>query len=259
MEESVKEKLKNISHLYNMQAGNTNFTALVAGLPGAGKTTFIGTGRKPVLVDSFDPRGAVILKPLVDSREVYVRTFWDEKTSSPTEYSRWEDIWEDDLRTGFLNNFGTYAIDSLTTLIQALSNKIATEKGREPGTLALQDYQPLYGVVRDIIKLTSTQNVDFILTAHLINVQDDLTGAISSEVDTYSKLRSQVPLLFTEKYVINVKSSPSGPKRVLLTNFSGTFRASTQIGAGKFSTEEVPDIKVLLKKAGYPTNDKELL
>ena len=256
-EKTFKERLEEIRKINYLDQSDTNFTVLVSGLPGSGKTSFIATGRRPILVDMFDPRGSIILEKGIKEGWIVVRKFWNELSSRPTEYQRWYRMWEDDIKTGFLNNFGTYAIDSLTTLIHALSNEIGRRKGREPGTLAVQDYQPLYATVRDIIKLTSTQNVDFILTAHLVNSEDDVTGEVVTELDTYKRLRSQIPLLFTEKYVLMVKATSSGAERILLTDYYRRFRASTQLGAnGKFAREEVPNIKELLKKAGYPTEDK---
>ena len=66
-------------------------------------------------------------------------------------YKAWEEQWERDIRDGFLSNFGTYAIDSLSTLMDAMSNKMSKDKGRSGGALAIQDYIPLYNTIKDII------------------------------------------------------------------------------------------------------------
>ena len=87
----------------------------------------------------------------------------------------------------------------------------------------------------------------------MVNDKDEVTGEISAEIDTFRRLKSQVPLLFTEKYVLIEKN---GQYR-LLTKTQRRFRAGTQLGAGgKFNAEEEPDIKTLLRKAGMSTEDK---
>lgn len=258
------KQIDEIQSYYKKMIGErTSFSSIVMGLRGTGKTTFACTGRLPILLDSFDPLGTMIVHTDPDLVKLYekglilVRPFWDERANAPTEFSRWEDQWEEDIASGFIGRFGTYAIDSCSTLIDTISNAIRKRKGRGKDGLAIQDYQVVYNIVKDIVKISSTQGTDFIMTAHLMNQQDELSGEINAEIDTYNRLRSQLPLLFTEKYVLYNEQTSSGVKHVLLTQDDGRFKASTQLGAkGKFEWREEPDLKKLLVKAGLPTEDK---
>lgn len=261
----LTKRIEEIRNMYKDSDIRGTFSCLVMGLFGAGKTSFIATGRKPILIDSFDPKGVIVLDDQIESGDVLVRPWWNERSDRPTEYSRWEKQWEKDIASGFLANFGTYAIDSLTTLIEALANETAKRKGRindpkHDGNLAIQDYIPLYNNVRDIIKMSSAQGCDLVVTAHLVSESDEVTGEITAELDTFKRLKSRVPILFTEKYVITEKPIQGGVRHLLLTSSKGRFRASTQLGRnGKFLQEEEPDIKKLLEKAGFSTEDKPKL
>jgi len=250
--------------MYKEQKMGNTVTALVMGLFGTGKTSLIGTGVRPILIDSFDPKGTVVLQRKyadeIESGNIIIRTYWNERSSRPTEYSRWERQWEEDIRTNFLDRFGTYAIDSLTTFLDALSNEVARRKGRSEGQLAIQDYKIIYNTIKDIIKLSSSCDCNFILTAHLVDEKDELTGEITAQMDSYKSMKSQIPLLFTEKWVLlNIQKS-KGLEHVLLTEDYKRFRASSQLGSGGvFEAQEEPDLKKLLEKAGFSTEDKPAL
>ena len=254
----VNEAFDRIYSEYKNKASGEFYSCLVIGVAGAGKTSFVATAPRPILIDSFDPRGTFVLREQIEKKEVYVRQYWDENSKKPSQYAKWESQWEKDIASGFLENFATYSIDSATTFINAMTNEVARRFGRTNNLPAIQDYMLMYNLVRDMVKITSTRRVNFILTGHSVFVQDELSGEITVELDTYKKLKSQIPLLFTEKYVIVVKQTGGKARRVLLTAPQGRYMASTQLGSGgKFNTEEEPDLRNLLKKAGLPYEDKK--
>jgi hypothetical protein len=257
----VKKRMAEIDSMYSGDGDSTPFSALIMSLPGVGKTSLFKSCPKPVLIDSFDPKGTLILEPYMKEHpgEIYVRKFWNESSKRPTEYRRWEATIEKDISDGFLNEFATYGIDTFTTQIEALTNATAMARNRADNLPAIQDYQVIYNTIRTFIKQISSQNCIFILTSHLEVVKDELTGAITAEIYTYKGLRTIVPPLFSEKYCLVLKQEKDASghmKRVLLTDHQGIYRASTQIGSGKFAVEEEPDIKKLLQKAGLPYNDQ---
>lgn len=258
------KKAQDIRDLYKREKRGETASILIMGLFGTGKTRLLASGRRPLLVDSFDPNGTLILERLykedIEKGDILIRTFWNEKSTKPTEYNKWERQWEDDIRTGFLDSFGTYAIDSLTTFLDAMSNKVSKLKGREEGSLAIQDYKIIYNSLKDIIKLSSSCDTDFVLTAHLADERDEITGKVISQLAVYNKLKAEIPLLFTEKWVLVNQPGSDGVKRILLTEDYKTYRASTQLGAnGTFKPKEEPNLLELLKKAGFKTDPKPSL
>ena len=261
----VKQKIDEIEAMYKeMMGAQTAFSALIMGIQGVGKSTFCCTGRLPILLDVFDPRGTLFvhanpeLKQLYEEKKILIRPFWNEDSQNPTEYQRWYEQWQDDCKNNFLSLFGTYVIDSGTTMIEAMTNYVRKRKSRGDN-LQVQDYLPLYNTVMDIVKITSSQGCDFLYTGHLLTVQDEVTGEVKAELDTYSRLRSKVPKLFSEKYVLMKKKTPSGPQHVLLTHSTGRYEASSQLASsGKIPAEVEPNLKKLLELVGLPTEDKPM-
>ena len=256
-EESLIERIKGMRE----ESTWNTFSALVMGAYGSGKTSLFRTARLPVLLDSFDPKGTVVLEDMEREGKIIIRRFWDEDSSRPSQYIRWRRLWEEDLRTGTLEKFGTYGIDSITTFIEALTNYIAAMKQRDSNIPIERDYSIIYNHVRDVVKKSSSAGCDFIITAHIAMDRDEISGEYIVELDTYKRLKTRLPILFSEKYVVDRRIGKDGkPKVVLLTGPQGKYRGSTQLGKdGKFEIEEEPDIKSLLRKAGLPDSDKPLL
>jgi len=67
----------------------------------------------------------------------------------------------------------------------------------------------------------------------------------------------KIPSKFDEFYYLSAKEENGKIIRRLLTTINGKHEARTRIGSGKFDMYEEPDIKKLLKKAGYSHEDKQ--
>lgn len=263
----VKKKIEDIHQLYQelMGEGKSALSALVTGIQGVGKSSFACTGRLPILIDVFDPKGTLFihvnptLRQLYEERQIIIRPFWAENSEHPTEFSRWIKQWQEDCASGFLSMFGTYVIDSGTTMVEAMANYYRMKKGRGDN-LQVQDYIPLYNTVMDIVKISNSQACDFIYIGHLLTVQDEVTGEVKAELDTFSRLRSKIPKLFTEKYVMIKKKTPKGVEHVILLTSTGRYEASSQLASSGLLENEIspPNLKTLLEIVGLPTTDKEL-
>jgi hypothetical protein len=253
----IQKRFEEIRAQYSLSL--EHFTALISGLWGVGKTRLLATGRLPVLIDSFDPKGPIVLRQAIKEGKVLVRDWSGDTSKTPNKYKAWEDQWEKDLQDNFLSNFGTYSIDSWTTFQSAVTNYISSRNKRPQGSLAQGDYLGMYATLRDIIGRTSLQGVDFILTAHLEPTKDELIGDIQYQINAYKQLMVELPLLFSERYVMVKEETAKDHKYYLLTNNQGRYRASSRLNSeGVFKTIEEPDIKKLLEKAGFDTKDKPL-
>ncbi|KKL81413.1 hypothetical protein LCGC14_1994990 [marine sediment metagenome] len=124
----VKNRIEDIRNLYKERTKDSNFTALVMGEPGMGKTHFICTGNKPILIDSFDPRGTTVIdiefaKEIRDG-DIIVRTFWGESYKHPSMYKEWEAQWETDRKVYPLHK---HVIDEYRSILRKI--KDYTRKG----------------------------------------------------------------------------------------------------------------------------------
>ena len=272
----VTKQIEEIEQQYKeMMGDSTAISILLMGIFGSGKTRCACTGRLPILVDIFDPKGSVIfhtdpyLNKLREEKKIILRPFWAENSQNPTEYMRWEKQWMADCKSGFLSLFGTYVIDTGTTWIEAMGNYISKTQGGKrnynlggrvlTGNLEIQDYIPMYNMILDAIKMTSSHGCDFIYNAHLLTVEDEITGRVIAVLDTYKRLKSKIPKLFSEKYVICKKEASGSPVHELLLHSTGKFEASSQLMAkGGIDDIVEPDLKALLKDAGLPVEDKPI-
>jgi len=272
----AKKTVEEIQKIYKEMMGEQIAIAiLLMGAPGSGKTTFSCTGRLPILVDCFDPKGSVlfhtnpVFKKLISEGKLLVRLYINEDSQNPTEYLKWEKQWRKDCETGFLKLFGTYVIDTGTTWIESMVNYVARQKGRLyklpgrkalTGNLEIQDYIPIYNMIMDTVKMSASHGCDFIYVAHLLPIVDDVLGKVMYVLDTYKGLRTKIPKLFSEKYVITKEQKGIALEHHLLLRATGKFEASSQLqSSGKLHDREEPDLKKLLEKAGLPVEDKPLL
>jgi len=260
----IKTTFAEIQQMYKAAREFNNIGIFLMGLYGSGKTSMICTGRTPILIDSFDPNGTAVIEAnyakQIASGEIMIRTYWNDNHKNPKAFSQWEKDWEQLSRSGAFNTLGTYAIDSSTfwcnSAIYAISKSMRAKNPQQrvniaEGDITLGDYKPLGNTLKTYIRMMSDFSCDFVMTCHLETMKDEITGAISTEPTLPGKLKVDVPALFTEKYVITRK----GKEAKLLTSPKGRDRASTQIGKN-FEIEEKPDIKYLLNKANFKSQNK---
>lgn len=262
-DEKVREQANKIISDYQTYSSYQTFSVLIMGIYGVGKTRLIATMPKPVLIDSFDPKGTVVIERLypeeLKSGKIMIRRYWNEDYEKPSEYRRWEDQWEADIESGFLDNLGTYAIDSMTTWIESLANYFSVElkRDRKVQKLAINDYLWLYDVVKKVVKQSSSRLCNFAVTGHLVEEQDLITGRIEARLKTFKQLQTDIPLLFSEKYVLKKSMKGNDIVYELLTTSAGRYEASTQLGAGgTLKNVEEPDLCKIMAKIGMKVEDK---
>lgn len=255
--EDIQKQFDKIRSQYS--ESSKTFTALVYGEWGCGKTTFLGTGRKPILIDSFDPGGAKVLRKQIEAGEVLVRDFSNEDSDHPTQYILWEQQFERDLKSGFFDNFGTYAIDSLSTMLQSMLNYTANKAKNPDNIPSPREYMIVGKTISDVVKLASGADCDFIMTAHMEMDKDEFLGRIFANIRGFRSVKADLPILFDEKLFLRNSTTPQGTVYEVLTQTNGLYKASTRLGAnGVFKPVMPANIKELLKAAGLSTEDKSL-
>lgn len=264
-----QKEIRNLREKHSIEVARKTVNALLLGSFGSGKTYFLGTCPKPVLIHSFDPGGYKSLMPLIDKGEVIVDSSFEvDNVKNPTVWDKWEKTFHSyrtpnkDTGKCIFDGIGTYAIDSYTTFISALVNKIAAVKGRTDQCLTQPDWQIVTNIIKDAAKLVTSIPCHTVMIGHLSMERDDVEGRMLAQIAATPKLRGFLPLLFDEVWVaLSETGAKGGPEYKLLTAHWSRYEARTRIGGpqqGKFLLKEEPNFKHLLRKAGYPCEDKEL-
>ncbi len=271
------EKLRT---LYKEDPRQSSFNLLLIGEKGTGKTQILSTARKPVHIDSFDPGGTATLRKEIELGDIIPDVRWEnEDPLDPRQYKLWEFEFDKRRKNGYFDQIGTYCLDSSTAWADCIMNyilKTIDKKGTHVGESPKwnRDYKPQRTLIETHIRQMLELPCDFILTGHVAPifepqiVTDPFTGErektdilVGYRYHTTGQGMVKIPLYFTELWVAQWKSAPKiEDQYYLLTAREGLYLASTRIGAGgKFEKHEKPNIKNMLKKAGWSAQDKPKL
>jgi len=246
-----------LGSMYKEKATKANF--LVYGRKGAGKTHLAGTCPQPVLIHSFDPGGTRITflqklwragKILIDSR------YENEDIKKPTAFKTWLDEINRLGEAGIWEKIGTYFLDSGTYWADSILTDMVARGGRPGDTPQLQDYGKQQVVLRDCLSSLLALPCHFVMTGHIDQIRDEVSGKMHSSLLATGKLKAKIPPLFDEFYVIDSEQRGKELYRYLLTATDGKLEAGTRIGSAYFEQKEEPNIQKLLKKAGYSWEHK---
>lgn len=248
----------------------------IQGSFGTGKTSFVLTGIRPILVFAFDP-GYMALESVrqgIAEGWLFVNYFGNDDEENPTAYTNWVATVKQYERDKVFQHFGTIAIDSGSFWLSAMINQIrqhpetlqSKTTERPIGTMLQADYTPYYGHIEKWIRRLQIAGTPLIFTHH-ITTKDKVKKIGGVEITEqqavvlfgYGRSHELISSLFPERYVLIKEPAGQKQKHILYTNNIGPFSAATRIGQTKFDWREEPNIKHLLRKAGLPTDDKPIV
>ncbi len=257
----VKAEVEKLQIMYNDNPRSDTLNTLVLGESGTGKSFLLQTARFPIHLDSFDPGGTTNLRNLIKEGKLIPDTRWEEENpEAPNAFRDWEKVMKERIRGGYFDHFGTYCLDSSSTWTDAIMNNILQKEGQagKPPRWA-HDYVPQKVKIQNWIKVLMKLPCNFILTGHLEGSKDEVSGQLSYRYMVTGKAAVTIPLLFDEIYVMDPKQTASGVEYRILTQSTGKHLARSRLAKkGLLKMYEKPDIKAMLKKCGFPANDKPL-
>lgn len=267
----IKKRAEELQKMYQESPTTNCFNVIIHGNPKSGKTHMLKTCRKPVLIHSFDPGGADVLRDEIEKGEIIVDSrFENEDPYAPSAFRLWKDEFNSLKKEGFFNHVGTYVIDSMTTWAQVIMYDVireAVKKAPNKRSMGSQPYEndwlPQMQYIENHMRMFLALPCDCILLGHS-ELPTDRDGNVIGDLGLMvtGKLKKRLPALFSEIYYLRIKDFKSG-ERELLTQpdycDGCKVMAGTRIGSGgKLNKYEKPDFKYLLNKVGMDASDKPL-
>lgn len=231
---------------------------LVYGQSGTGKTFSLRTARKPLFVDSFDPGGSVVLADLIDRGEAIVRTEFEiEDPKRPSAFQKWDSSLDEIEKSGLMQRFGTYVLDSATTWGQACLNLVLAKAGRAGGTPQQNDWYPQMNLMEAGIRRIFSFPCDIIFICHNDTQKDEIIGKITRAPMLTGKSKTRIPLLFSEVYYSDVRRTSKGSEYVWQLQADNTNQAKSRLcGLARKNLDFVPqNYKALMQALGRPYDD----
>ena len=198
---------------------------LLLGGTGTGKTTQLLTLPGKKFVYLFDPNALLTLRGFDITYEEFLPTgvsldikslkkgvagdtYMGQRGSEV--YLRWEEDFETKKKAGFFDQFDVIGIDSCTTLLDIIMDRMLTINGR-PGTFPQQDdYGPQMVTFTNIMRELTGLGKMVYLTGHLKTDKDELTQRIFRAPLFTGQLREKIPLLFSDIFVTEAMTDDKG-------------------------------------------------
>lgn len=197
---------------------------LMLGDTGSGKTTQLLTLPGKTFAYLFDPNAILSLRGsdidyeefLPDRLNLSVKSLSKDKGGDKTTshknslFVEWEKDFDDKMNSGFFNDYDNVAFDSATTLLDLIMDRVLTINGR-PGQWPQQDdYGPQMQVFINICRTLMSINKTIFMTGHLETKQDELTKKIFRGPMMTGRLKTKIPLLFSDIFVCEVENDGRG-------------------------------------------------
>ena len=262
----IKATADRLSQMYNDDPRSKTYNAIIYGPPKVGKSAILDTCVAPVFVHSFDPGGTKVLSKGIKNGRILVDTrFEQDNADMPRAFLLWEKEMNALISEKFFDHVGTFALDSMTTWAQCIMYDVirlaatAKKNRKVGGAPAKQDWMPQMNIIEKWMRVFASLPCNCVLLGH-----DDIpTNDEGEQIDDRclmitGKLKKRVPAIFDEVYFMHIDSSVKGTRK-LQTQPKNRINAGSRLGhGGKLEAQEDPDIKAILKKVGYPYEDKTL-
>lgn len=199
-----------------------NHRILALGDTGAGKTTQFLTlpGRKFAYL--FDANALLTLRGhdieyqefLPDQINLAVKSLAKGK-GDPSRYAsdlylQWETDFDAKLESGFFDNFDVIGMDSATTLLDLIMDRVLTINNRAGQWPQQDDYGPQMLTFTSICRTLVGLGKTIYLTGHYDIKQDNLTQRIFRRPMMTGRLQQKIPLLFSDVLAFEAQNDGQG-------------------------------------------------
>ena len=236
----------------------SKWNVLVYGRLNTGKTTFLTTFPRPIIIASFEPNGASSIRDIIgdsDGQIMVINKTEQDNATKPMAYTNLLSLIGGLTAGGAnapINKIGTFCIDGFTLLAESILNSVCVEKNHE--VPSQPDYFLQLQRVKQLIKQCLVLPCNFAVTCHESIYSDPNLGIFQRSIEASPSIKTYLPGIFDEVYYMTVTKDG----RKLITQSNGEVMCRSRLGSNKrLAVVEEPDFMGLLQKAGVPQQHRE--
>lgn len=214
-----------------LDAHNPQHKILMLGDTGGGKTSQILTLPGKKFVYCFDPNALLSLKGhdveyaefLADQVSFSVHSLGKGKgdtgsgAKSSDLYLKWEQDFNERMKDGFFDSYDVICMDSATTFLDLIMDRVLTLNGRFGQWPNQDDYGPQMIAFQNVCRYLTSSGKMVYMTGHLDMKQDGLTKRIFVKPMMTGRLTAKIPLLFSSVFVAKCEvDSQTGQSKYML-------------------------------------------
>lgn len=125
-------------------------------------------------------------------------------------YQLWEQDFNKRLNEGFFDEFDWIAMDSCTTFLDLVMDRILTINGRFGEWPQQDDYGPQMIAFTNVCRSLTGMGKGIYMTGHLDMKQDELTKRIFRKPMMTGRLTTKIPLLFSDVFISEAEPDTKG-------------------------------------------------
>lgn len=229
---------------------------LLLGDTGSGKTSQLLTLSGKKFAYLFDPNAILSLRGhdvdyeefLPDRINLTVRSLSKDKNKPLTknfannEYVEWENDFNKKLDAGFFDQYDVIAFDSATTFLDLIMDNVLTINGRAGSWPQQDDYGPQMQAFTNVCRTLMALGKTIFMTGHLETKQDELTKRILRNPMMTGRLKTKIPLLFSDILICEAVNDGRGNINHVITTVPDRMTTTVRCSLKNVKAQENVDI-----------------
>jgi hypothetical protein len=196
---------------------------LMLGDTGTGKTSQLLTLPGKKFMYLFDPNAILSLQGhdvdyeefLPDALNLSVTSLSKDRGDKTTNhqnqmYVDWEKDFDSRVKDGFFDSYDVIGIDSATTFQDLIMDRVLTINGRAGKWPQQDDYGPQMQVFTNVMRTLNSLGKIVYVTGHMEARQDELTKKIFRAPLMTGRLKTKIPLLFSDIFTTSADNDGKG-------------------------------------------------
>lgn len=135
-------------------------------------------------------------------------------------YLEWEKDFQKKMEGGYFDQFDWLAMDSCTTFLDLIMDRVLTLNGRYGQWPHQDDYGPQMIAFKNVVRAWTSMNKGIYFTGHLETRQDDLTKRVWESPMMTGRLKNQIPLLFSDIFAFESDQDKDGKPLYLMSTMN---------------------------------------